>query len=259
VLDAAPAGRRPEPGWLEALESGDATRIVPLLLARSGEGMTAEDLSLTLNARPEELSAELENISGVVRVGEHYVLDEELAAARGRLLDALKHRKEERPETPELTTAEARTALGLEPKLADALLEELSGEDVKITGSGVSLPSGQEVPPELEREAAELSEKLRRAGAEPPAMEKSPAIRLLLKRGEAVELGASLFGAREAAEKVLEEVKSACREEGEVSLAGLRDRLGTSRKYAQAWLEYSDATGVTRRVGDVRALTRRYR
>ncbi|MDQ4106421.1 MAG: selenocysteine-specific translation elongation factor, partial [Actinomycetota bacterium] len=143
VLDAAPAGRRPEPGWLEALESCDATRIVPLLLARSGEGMTAEDLSLTLNARPKELSAELENIPGVARVGDHYVLDEELAAARDRLLDALKHRKEERPESPELTTAEARTAPGLEPKLADALLEELSGEDVKITGSGVSLPSGQ--------------------------------------------------------------------------------------------------------------------
>ena len=50
-----------------------------------------------------------------------------------------------------------------------------------------------------------------------------------------------------------------CREEGEISLAGFRDRLGTSRKYAQAWLEYADDAGVTRRVGDARVLTRRYR
>jgi selenocysteine-specific elongation factor len=58
---------------------------------------------------------------------------------------------------------------------------------------------------------------------------------------------------------VLEEVKAACREEGAVSLAGFRDQLGTTRKYAQAWLEYADASGVTSRTGDVRVLTRRYR
>ena len=84
-------------------------------------------------------------------------------------------------------------------------------------------------------------------------------MRLLLNRGDAVELGASLFAARVAAESVLERIKSICREEGEISLAGLRDSLGTSRKYAQAWLEYSDARAVTSRTGDVRVLTRRHR
>ena len=259
VLDATPVGRRPEPGWLEALESGDTARIVPLLLARSpGKGATAEDLSLFLNARPEELAAELENVPDVARVGNLYALREQVEAARDRLLDVLRRREEERPESPELTIAEVRTALGVEVKLADALLEELSVE-VKVSDAGVSLPREQMVPPELEEEAVELSEELRRAGAEPPVMDKTPTVRLLLKRKEAVELGSGLFGSREAAESVLEEIKSACREEGEISLAGLRDRLGTSRKYAQAWLEYSDAIGVTRRTGDVRALTRRYR
>jgi selenocysteine-specific elongation factor len=74
-----------------------------------------------------------------------------------------------------------------------------------------------------------------------------------------VQLDRGLFAASEAAETVLEEIKSVCREEGEISLAGFRDRLGTSRKYAQAWLEYADDVGVTRRVGDARVLTRRYR
>jgi selenocysteine-specific elongation factor len=84
-------------------------------------------------------------------------------------------------------------------------------------------------------------------------------LRLLVKRGEAVELGGPLFAAREAAESVLERIKTICREEGDITLAGLRDSLGTSRKFAQAWLEYSDAAGVTSRTGDVRVLTRRYR
>jgi selenocysteine-specific elongation factor len=84
-------------------------------------------------------------------------------------------------------------------------------------------------------------------------------LRLLLKRGEAVELGGSLFAARGAAEAVLERIKTICREEGDITLAELRDSLSTSRKFAQAWLEYSDAAGVTSRTGDVRVLTRRHR
>jgi selenocysteine-specific elongation factor len=115
------------------------------------------------------------------------------------------------------------------------------------------------VPPELEEESKRLLDELRSAGAEPPALEPTPALRLLLKRGEALGLGGNLFASSEAADSVLEEIKTVCRGEGEISLAGLRDRLGTSRKYAQAWLEYSDAAGVTSRTGDVRVLTRRHR
>ena len=109
------------------------------------------------------------------------------------------------------------------------------------------------------REAEALLENLREAGTEPPAAGPTPALRLLVKRGDAVELGGSLFAAREAAESVLERIKTICREEGEITLAGLRDSLATSRKFAQAWLEYSDAAGVTSRTGDVRVLTRRHR
>ena len=111
----------------------------------------------------------------------------------------------------------------------------------------------------MEREASVLSEKLEASGAEPPATETSPALRLLLKRGHAVDLGGGLFASRRTADRVVEDIKTVCREEGDISLSGLRDRLGTSRKYAQAWLEFSDALGVTSRTGDVRVLTRRHR
>ena len=40
--------------------------------------------------------------------------------------------------------------------------------------------------------------------------------------------------------------------DGEVTLATLRDELGTSRKYAQAYLEHLDATHVTLRRGETR-------
>jgi selenocysteine-specific elongation factor len=80
-----------------------------------------------------------------------------------------------------------------------------------------------------------------------------------LKREEAVKLSGTMLADGEKAREILDEVKSVCLSEGEISLAGLRDRVGTSRKYAQAWLEYADYAGLTRRVGDIRVLTRRHR
>jgi selenocysteine-specific elongation factor len=260
VLDPSATGRRPDPSWLEALESGDATQAIPLALARrSGEGMTTEALSLALGFSADEVSRAVETSVGVETVGEIHAAAGEIAAARERLLRALERRAAERPESPELTVAEARTVTELSPSLADALLAEMESEEVTLTDKGVSLKSANRVPPELEREAEQSLEDLRAAGPQPPTAEPTPAMRLLVKRGDAVELGASLFATREAAESVLERIKTICRERGEISLAGLRDSLGTSRKYAQAWLEYSDAAGVTSRTGDVRVLTRRHR
>jgi selenocysteine-specific elongation factor len=261
ALDPAPTGRRPDPGWLEALESGDPARIVPLALARApGEGMTAEELSLAVSVAPERLRAAVESAPDVERVGAFWALAAEVDAATGRLMEALGRRAQERPESPELNVAGARVATGLSPRLADALLAELAERGaIRLSDAGVGPADAGEVPAELEEEAKKLLEDLRRAGAEPPVREPTPALRLLLKRGEAVGIGAKMFGAADVAEGVLEEIKAVCQKEGEISLAGLRDRLGTSRKYAQAWLEYSDAAGVTSRTGDVRVLTRRHR
>jgi selenocysteine-specific elongation factor len=260
VLDPSATGRRPDPSWLEALESGDATKAVPLALARRpGQGMTTEQLSLALGFSTDDVSRAVETSAGVETIGEIHAAAGEVAAARERLLRTLERRAAERPESPELTVAEARTATGLSTPLADALLAEMEIEAVTVTDTGVSMTNATRVPPELEHEAKELREALQAAGTQPPAAEPTPAMRLLVKRGDALELGGSLFAAREAAESVLERIKTICREEGEISLAGLRDSLGTSRKYAQAWLEYSDAAGVTSRAGDVRVLTRRHR
>ncbi|MGI9048208.1 MAG: selenocysteine-specific translation elongation factor [Rubrobacteraceae bacterium] len=260
ILDAAPLGRRPEPGWLEALESGDLVRSVPLALSRSPrEGMTVDELSLVISAATEEVRAAAEGIPEVIELGGVHAIGEEITAARKRLVKALKKRVRERPENQELTVAEARTATGLAPRLADALLGSLDGRELRVTGSGVRMPGADEVPPEIEREAKAALETLQSMGIEPPMSEATPGIRLLLKRGEAVRLGEKLFASGDTAEAVLEKIKAACREQGEISLAAFRDLLGTSRRYAQAWLEYSDAAGVTSRTGDVRVLTRRYR
>jgi selenocysteine-specific elongation factor len=261
VLDAAPAGRRPDRDWLEALESGDLSKLLPLAVSRrSSEGTTAEELALLLSAAPEEITGAAAGADGIVDLGGVYAPAREIEAARERLRQALVRRAEERPESPELTVAEARNATGLGARLTDAVLRAAaeSGE-IATSDAGVTLPDADAVPEELEREARELAAALREAGAEPSDTQVGPAARLLLKRGEAVQLSEKLLADSGKAGEILEDVKSVCLAEGEISLAGLRDRIGTSRKYAQAWLEYADSAGLTRRTGDVRVLTRRHR
>lgn len=260
VLDPQPTGNRPDPDWLDALESGDARRAAPLALARHPKrGMTAAEISFLLSDGQGEVEKVLDDLPEIDRLGGRYAVAIETGAARFRLLEALKDRALKRPESPELTIAEARTATGLDPDLAEALVSRLSESEIRASDSGVSLARADEVPPELEAAAVKLLENLRMGGVEPPATEPGPPARLLVKRGQAVELGPNLIGAREVADDVVEEIKKVCRERGDISLAGFRDRMQTSRKYAQAWLEYSDAAGVTSRTGDVRVLTRRYR
>jgi len=47
--------------------------------------------------------------------------------------------------------------------------------------------------------------------------------------------------------------------QGSLSLAGLRDELGSSRRFAQALLEHFDAERLTRREGEVHVLRRKTR
>lgn len=260
VLDNKPTQRRPDRVWLEALESGDVYRIAPLYVERNAEkGATAKELSLILSKTPEEISAHLQSLPQIVSVGEIYTSAKMIQKAIENLQKALSDNSKKNPESPELTVSEARNATGLQERLADALIEDLSESQIRKTNSGISLPDPDEVPPELQKAAQQLRDELLAAGATPPTVEPGPAARLLLKRDEAVNLGGGLLASKEVAVSVLEEIKKACREEGSISLAGFRDRLHTSRKYAQAWLEYSDSVGVTSRTGDVRVLTRRYR
>lgn len=77
-------------------------------------------------------------------------------------------------------------------------------------------------------------------------------VRELVRRGMVVETDGVFFAA-DAIEQAAQEVSRllAAQPEG-VTVAEVRERLGTTRKYALPLLNHLDATGVTRRRGDVR-------
>ena len=66
--------------------------------------------------------------------------------------------------------------------------------------------------------------------------------------GDGVAFGADAY--REMVERIVAHLRGS----GSITLAQVRDLLGTSRKYAQALLEHMDEEHITRRVGDERVL-----
>src|SRR4029077_912060 len=75
--------------------------------------------------------------------------------------------------------------------------------------------------------------------------------------GRAVRVGRSMYAHVDAVEQVRERVREIILADGSITLARLRDELGTSRRYAQALLEHFDAARLTLRVGDARVLRSR--
>jgi selenocysteine-specific elongation factor len=96
--------------------------------------------------------------------------------------------------------------------------------------------------------------------AEAAGIESSAAARAwtaLERAGEAVRVGRSLHFHPEPLAVLEAQVVAICKRDGEATIAGLRDEVGTSRKYAQALLEHLDRTKVTLRRGDAHVLRRR--
>ncbi len=144
-----------------------------------------------------------------------------------------------------------------------ARLERLSrGEPAEPQPSSPadSAPPAAEpaTPAALSPGALELEARLRAAGAEPPieselgeAAAELPALRAA---GRAVRVGRSLHYHPEALAEIQARVVDHCERHGSITIAALRDELGTTRKFAQALLEHFDAAKLTRRRGDEHVL-----
>ncbi len=76
----------------------------------------------------------------------------------------------------------------------------------------------------------------------------------LFEQGQLVKLNDDVALDTAAYQEMVDAIRQIIQQEGSVTVAQVRDRFNTSRKYALAILEYLDAQRVTRRVGDARVL-----
>ncbi len=114
--------------------------------------------------------------------------------------------------------------------------------------------------PGLEPDAIELAARLLAAGYEPLSRAELGAdvehLPKLIQAGIVVRIGRDLYAHRDALAVVADRVGAIIASEGAVTLARLRDELGTSRKYAEALLEHLDQARFTKRLPDDRRVLR---
>ena len=192
----------------------------------------------------------------VVALGPHLVAPVRLQELQTRLRDALADHHSKHPLEKVMAREALRAELDLEPAVFDALLAR--SDDVQEEGAGVRLKAHQVgLDPRQQRARDELVEQIESAGFQPPLaaqLNTDPALlKSLTDSGELVRIENFYLTATQANEARVR-VRSRIEDEGPVTVAQIRDLLGTSRKYAVPLCEWLDSTGATLRKGDLRLL-----
>jgi selenocysteine-specific elongation factor len=129
---------------------------------------------------------------------------------------------------------------------AGQVLEE--GASLRLPDFQIKLTSDQQ--DRLDRYLGQLD--LTPAAPAPDVALEPDLLNLLAQRGQVVKTAAGVVFSAAAYQQMTDRIMSQLKLKGKISLAEVRDLLGTSRKYAQALLEDLDEKKITRRTGDDR-------
>jgi selenocysteine-specific elongation factor len=266
------------PARLGVLRDGDPPAAALAFLALAPEfASDRKTVAQALNLREEEAAAALAEVPGAVpipeaRMPEAYTTRakwERLEAAICRGVEAV-HRAQPLLPGPEMESLRTQLPWEIGPKVfrwaidrlvgAGRLVREESvvrapghrvalGAEVRSLGVRVErlLAEGRFTPPDL-RQLEEATGEPRKRLAE--------VLAVLEGAGKVARIAPDLYYGREAAEAAAGIVRRYCATHGEITAATFRDLIGASRKFAIAFLDWCDRTGLTVRVGDLRKLRR---
>jgi selenocysteine-specific elongation factor len=260
ILDPLPsAARRNDPAHLTLLRAltgaGDA---LGALVGAAGDALGAlvgaagqlERVEALYRAGTSEVGA------GVVELGSLLVSPAELARLTDKVTGLLEQHHATHPLEKGMSREAARAAVGLPPDAFDALIDLLA----EVVQEGAAIRSAEHrvaLDPQQEATRAHLIAAIDAGGFAPPLtdeLEADPALlRTLVSSGELVRIGDFHLTGRRATE-ARSKVRARIEDGGPVTVADIRDLLGTTRKYAVPLCEWLDATGATRRQGDLRLL-----
>ena len=246
-----------------------AAKLVELLRARAEGSPEDRLLSRLIEDGPVERSAlgeeEVEAARTLLAGGDAV---EAGAALYARIwLDAraedaaviVRERLADRPLHASVPQEHVRSRLRLAPPAFRAVLAaataqgslQLRGDaDLTLPGYGIVLTPAQSE--EVEQFMAELRQHGHGLTAE--AFSDPELVHYLVDSRGVQDLGGGIVMHGETFAALTEQLTDHLRAHDQITLPEARDLLGLSRRYAQAYLERLDATGVTRRVGDRRVL-----
>ena len=153
---------------------------------------------------------------------------------------------------------ELRSRLGMTAQVFNLTFAKLREQTVvEEDGALVRLPGYE--PTLSDEQNEQVNAYIRTLEAEPfspptDAPLDDEVLNLLDEQGKVVRVSETVVYSAEAYEQMVAVISEYIRENGEISVANVRDVLGTSRKYALALMDYMDHRRITRRVGDARVL-----
>jgi len=283
VLDAAPAKHKRFGGGvvegLEKLGGGGRESVEQAFIQAAGRPRSVADIGLKLGRGEAEVGAAVSALAAegllVAVPGEEparYLHRSALAAVSDRLAASVRIYFDKSPfraampysdlRAEFLKSGDAPTLKLVLDSLVSAGVLVRSGADIGLAGRAArtdpaeaGLRSRIEAAFRTARFAAPLEDEVRaRVGLKPSAFH--PLLAGLLRSGELVRLAPKVIYHRETVEAARAAVAGLVERHGSVTIAELRDRLGLSRKYAQAILEYFDKAGFTARIEDRHVLAK---
>jgi selenocysteine-specific elongation factor len=168
------------------------------------------------------------------------------------------------PERRGLELSEIRAALPEGSTVFEALVEDLCQSEFVRAGTAIGRKSYRPtLQPQIRPAADKIRAALEASAVNPPSRkdvardkESEAALRFLIEQGEVAELSCEIVLLSNVLQKMRETVVAFISKHGPASASELRQELGSSRRIVIPFLEYLDCAGITRRIGDKRALGR---
>ena len=190
---------------------------------------------------------------------------DQLERLQSALLQSLADFHQQNPLLPGMPRERLRTENNLPAELFDPLIARLAAADavvaenasVRLAGHRIQLTAVQQ------QKIDTLLKDFSAQPTTPPSVKESQSaigeelVTVLVQTGQLIQLGEDVLLQPDVLEEMQAAVIEIIQQNGSITLAELRDRFNTSRKYAVAVLEYLDATGVTARKGDGRVLRKK--
>ena len=153
---------------------------------------------------------------------------------------------------------EIRSRLGMTSNVFNHALLKLEADGVIVEdGALLSLPDYEpKMSDEQKQAVTSYLRDLESSPYSPPtdAPLDADILNILSDEGRVVRVSDSVVFSSAAYQDMVAKISTHIRENGEITVADVRDLFDTSRKYALALMDYLDAQRITRRVGDARVL-----
>jgi selenocysteine-specific elongation factor len=257
VLDPFPprrAGAAPEERL--ALRASTSRAALPALAVRERGAVEAAELAVALGVRPR-------TIEGAVASGAWWISEVLLDRMRAAALDAARRYHREHPLEPGAPVAATRSAVSsaLPPAVrgaAGSVVEALLADGALVReGPLLRLPGHRPAVDERSPEVERVARAVASGEPTPPTIAElvsgghaREVIDAAIRTGVLVRIAPDLVVTPGFVDRAVEEVRATGA--GGITVSALRERLGTSRKYAVPLLEHLDTRGLTVRRGDVR-------